>query len=171
MLEYETPLDEMMAWPQGLPTTEDVDPAKLMEMAGVDLETGDLPEKKQDLDASAIKHLVMSSIMSISVLLGFLRNPKVVAIPGLVAAVADRTRNPQVIQTIATDRALYTGFANRDVPLACLRSPCNVSPKALRKFIHVKYVSKIDLKRMANDRTGIRKEVAREIEKYLRSLS
>ena len=55
--------------------------------------------------------------------------------------------------------------------LACLRSPVNVSVKVLRKFCHVKYVSKVDLKRLAADRTGIRKEVAREIEKYLEALA
>ena len=88
-----------------------------------------------------------------------------------VEAVAARTRNPRVIETIAVDRTLHTGFANRGVPIACLRSPVNVSVKILRKFIHVKYVSKIDLKRMAQDRAGIRKEVIREIEKYLEALA
>ncbi len=167
VLDFDSGPGELMAWPHGLPSPEDVDP--LRPVATVDpTESSETPDpKKEDLDASAIKHLVMSNIMSISVLLGFLRNPKVIAIPGLVAAVANRTRNPQVISTIASDRALYTGFANREVPLACLNSPCNVSPKTLRKFIHVKFVSKIDLKRMANDRTGIRKEIAKEIKVYL----
>jgi len=128
-------------------------------------------EKAEDMTASAIKHLVMSNIMSTSVTLGFLRNPKVVSIPGLVAEVAARTRNPQIIETIATDRALYTGFANRDVPRICLQSPCNTSVKTLRKFIHVKYVNKVDLRRMANDRAGMRREVIREIEKYLEALT
>jgi len=158
------------AWPHGLPTYDDKDPGLLAikpESAGGSNEDD---SKKEDLDASAIKHLVMSNIMSVSVLLGFLRNPKVVSIPGLVAAVANRTRNPQIIETIARDRALYSGFANREVPLACLRSPCNVPPKTLRKFIHVKFVSKIDLKRMASDRTGTRKEIAREINKYIDGL-
>ena len=129
---------------------------------------GDVDE---DLTASAVKHLVMSNIMSTSVTLGFLRNPKVVAIPGLVAEVAVRTRNPQIIETIANDRTLHTGFANRDVPRVCLQSPCNASIKVLRKFVHVKYVSKLDLKRMAEDRAGIRREVIREIRNYLEALS
>lgn len=167
ILDFNSKSGELMAWPHGLPSPEDVDPLRPVTMTSKQDETPDLDEKKKDLDASAIKHLVMSNIMSISVLLGFLRNPKVIAIPGLVAAVANRTRNSQIITTIATDRALYTGFANREVPLACLNSPCNVPPKTLRKFIHVKFVSKIDLKRMANDRTGIRKEIAKEIKLYL----
>ena len=72
---------------------------------------------------------------------------------------------------IATDRTLYTGFANRDVPLTCLKNPSNVSVKVLRKFIHVKFVTKIDLKRMAQDKAGVRRELRQEIEKYLDSLA
>ena len=170
LIDFDNGNGGLMAWPHGLPTSGDVDPYIIVSIPE-DAEVIADENKKKDLDASAIKHLVLSNIMSISVLLGFLRNPKVVAIPGLVAAVANRTRNPQIIATIAQDRSLYTGFANREVPLACLRSPCNVSPKTLRKFIHVKYVSKIDLKRMASDRTGIRKEIAREIKIYLDGLS
>ncbi len=113
----------------------------------------------------------MTNIQSVSVLLGFLRNPKVTSIPGLVEDVVNRTRNPQIISTIANDRTLHTGFANKGVAVACLRSPVNVSVKTLRKFCHVKYVSKIELKRMGADRTGIRKEVAREIQKYLDALA
>ncbi len=128
-------------------------------------------EEVDDLGASALKHLVMMNLQSTSVLLGFLRNPQIIGIPGLVEEVANRTRNPQIIATIASDRALYTGFANKGVALACLRSPCNVPVKTLRKFCHVKYVAKIELKRMAADRTGIRKEIAREIAKYLEALA
>jgi len=118
-----------------------------------------------------LKHLVLSNIHSISVLLGFLRNPKVVAIPGLVEEVVNRTRNPKVIETVAMVRMLHSGFANRGVPLACLRSPVNVPISALRKFMHVQYVTKMDLKRMAVDKSGIRKEVARGIRKYLEALA
>lgn len=159
------------SWPNGLPVVGDFEPNHPKDSANEDEGSVENEEKKEDLDASAIKHLVMSNIMSVSVLLGFLRNPKVISIPGLVADVANRTRNPQIIETIARDRALYSGFAVREVPLACLRSPCNVPPKTLRKFIHVKFVSKIDLKRMANDKTGIRKEIVREINIYLNNLS
>jgi len=127
-----------------------------------------------DLDeatVSELKNLVMTNIQSISVLLGFLRNPKVVAIPGLVEEVVNRTRNPKVIETIARVRILHTGFANRGVALACLRSPVNIPIAVLRKFMHVKFVSKVDLKRMALDKAGMRKEVCREIKKYLESLA
>ncbi len=167
--------ETLIPWPQGLPANEDKDPTVLPETPEDVSSTEELSpaeeNQKKELDNSAIKNLVMSNITSVSILLGFLRNPKVVSIPGLVAAIAARTRNPQIIETIATDRTLYSGFANRDVPLICLQSPCNVSPKVLRRFIHVKYVSKVDLRRMAGDRSGIRKEVAREIVKYLDALS
>ncbi len=134
---------------------------------------GDRDDKTdpEDATASELKNLVMTNIQSISVLLGFLRNPKVVAIPGLVEEVVNRTRNPKVIETIAQVRILYTGFANRGVPLACLRSPVNIPINVLRKFMHVKFVSKVDLKRMALDKAGMRKEVCREIKKYLESLA
>jgi len=137
----------------------------------VDGEEVDDDDEIEDMGASALKHLVLTNIQSVSVLLGFLRNPKMISIPGLVEDVVNRTRNPQIIATIATDRALHTGFANKGVAVACLRSPVNVSIKILRKFCHAKYVSKVELKRMAADRTGIRKEVAREIAKYLEALA
>lgn len=126
---------------------------------------------KDALDRMRMRKLVLDNIMSTSVLLEFLRDPKVTSIPGLVAEVVNRTRNPQVIEVVVGSRALHTGFANKGVPLACLRSPVNVPVKTLRKFIHVKYVSKVDLKRLSNDRTGIRREIGAEILKYLESLA
>jgi len=125
----------------------------------------------QAMDRVRLRKLVLDNIMSTSVLLEFLRDAKVTSIPGLVAEVVVRTRNPQVIETVIINRSLHTGFANKGVPLAILRSPVNVSIKSLRKFMHVKYVSKVDLKRLANDRTGTRREVAQEITKYLESLT
>lgn len=161
-------------WENFLPTTADKHPRAVAAPKGLEDQDPDQDTEEQapeDMTASAIKHLVMSNLMSTSVTLGFLRNPKVTSIPGLVAEVAARTRNPQIIETIATDRALFTGFANRDVPRICLMSPCNTSVKTLRKFIHVKYVNKVDLRRMANDRAGMRRDVIREIEKYLEALA
>jgi len=131
----------------------------------------DAAAAKLALDRLRMRKLVLDNIMSTSVLLEYLRDPKVTSIPGLVAEVVNRTRNPQVIEVVVGNRALHTGFANKAVPLACLRSPVNVPVKTLRKFIHVKYVSKVDLKRLANDRTGIRREIGVEIAKYLESLA
>ena len=151
-------------------------PSKPIGAAGgtsAEKEPENLPKdaKDEQLGASEIKKMVMGSMQTTSVLLSLLKNPKITAVPGLVAEVAVRTRNPQIITTIATDRALHTGFANRDVPLACLRNPSNVSVKTLRKFVHVKFVSKIDLKQMSNDKAGVRRELRQEIDKYLNSLA
>jgi len=188
---------ELQAGPHGLPNTRVFTVAEDMALQGwrdehQKLDTSDLEamreqalslarliegddeddlEDVEDMGASALKQLVMANIQSVSVLLGFLRNPRMTAIPGLVEEVVNRTRNPRIIATIASDRTLHKGFANKGVAVACLRSPVNVSVKVLRKFCHVKYVSKVELKRMAADRTGIRKEVAREIKKYLDALA
>jgi hypothetical protein len=121
--------------------------------------------------STEIKKLVLDSLMSVSVLLGFLRNPKIIGIPGLVEEVVIRTRSPKIIETICQVRLLHTGFANKGVPLAVLKSPVNVSVKTMRKFIHVKYVNKVDLKRMSKDKGGLRKEVVREIQLYLKTLA
>ncbi len=126
---------------------------------------------KLALDRMRMRKLVLDNIMSTSVLLEYLRDPKVTSIPGLVAEVVNRTRNSQVIEVVVGNRALHTGFANKAVPLACLRSPVNVPVKTLRKFIHVKYVSKVDLKRLASDRTGVRREIGVEVARYLDSLT
>ncbi len=118
-----------------------------------------------------LKRLVLTNLQSTSVTIAFLRDPKVYAMPGLVEEVVNRTRNPQIIEIMRPPGTLHGGFANRGVPLALLKSPVNVPPKTMRKFIHVKYISKMDLKRLANDRTGIRREVGKEIEHYLSSLA
>jgi hypothetical protein len=143
-----------------LPTTASFDAADVVDEADA-----------KAMDRLRLRKLVLDNIMATSVLLEYLRDPKVTSIPGLVAEVVNRTRNPQVLEVVICSRALHTGFANKGVPLACLRSPVNVSLKTIRKFIHVKYVSKVDLKRLANDRTGIRREVGAEIVKYLDSLT
>lgn len=151
--------DEIQAWADDL---QDESGAENDDDGKIDL---------NEATSTELKHLVMTNIQSTSVLLGFLRNPKIVAIPGLVEEVVHRTRNPVVIETICKVRILHTGFANRGVALACLRSPVNIPLGTLRKFMHVKFVSRVDLKRMALDKAGIRKEVGREVKKYLKSLT
>ena len=156
-------------WRHDLPT--------LQEMLGADApvvaEEEEPPvdkEKQEDRSAAAVKQMVMNNVGSVSILLGFLRNPKVTAIPGLVADVVRRVRTSLVLEVITKDRRLTSGHANQDVPLALLESPVNVPVKTLRKFIHVKYISKTDLRRLAKDKARLRKEVCEEIQKYLDSL-
>ena len=175
-LIVDLPAGEDDAWPDDLPVTDQEHPRlraaePTAPPAAPDEPVEEDAEGDSDRSSAAIKQLVLNNLQTISVLLGFLRNRKITSIPGLVASVATRTRNPQVLATIASDRTLYTGFANRDVPYACLRNPTNVSVKIMRKFIHVKFVNKVELRRMAQDKAGMRKEVVREIEAYLQSLA
>lgn len=118
-----------------------------------------------------VKDLVMANLNNTSVLLGLLKNQKVVNTPGVVRMVAERVRNMRVLDTICMARNLHSGFANRDVPLALLRSPMPIPIKVLRKFVNVRYVSKVDLKRLAKDKSSIRREVLDEAEAYLKSLA
>lgn len=126
--------------------------------------------RTDEIDTAALKRLVLANLDNVSVTIGFLRNAKVVAIPGLVAQIVHRCRTVRVLEIIAQDRTLHSGYANKDVPRALLTSPCNIPVKSLSKFIHVKYVNKVDLQRMAKDRTGIRRELIKEIESYLATL-
>ncbi len=138
----------------------------------LDLLLAEVPANEREaMEALAVKRLVLNNIGSVSVLVGFLRNPKIVGIPGLVASVVTRCRSVNVLEMVATTRDLYCGYANQEVPLALLSSPCNIPVKTLRKFIHVKYVSRVDLQRLARDKTTFRDEVVKEIKSYLRSIS
>ncbi|MEZ4387661.1 MAG: hypothetical protein R3D98_08800 [Candidatus Krumholzibacteriia bacterium] len=162
-------------WRHDLPTLAEMKGVSAPDAAAADEDAAnaepDAAEPEEDTtSAFAVKQLVLNNVGSVSILLGFLRNQKVVSIPGLVAEVARRTRSGRVLEVIAGDRNLHSGHANKDVPRALLESPVNVSVKLLRRFIHVKYVSKTDLRRMARDTSRLRKDVCREIDAYLESL-
>ena len=120
---------------------------------------------------ASVKDLVAANLNNTSVLLGLLKNQKVINTPGVVAMVVQRSRNMRVLDVICHSRNLHSGFANKDVPLAVLRSPMNIPIKVLRRFISVRYVSKVELKRLAVDRTSVRREVATEIQAFLKSLN
>jgi len=82
-------------WRHDLPTLQEM----LGTEAPVEAED-DLPvdeEQQEDRSASAVKQMVLNNVGSESILLGFLRNPKVTAIPGLVADVVRRTRTGLVL--------------------------------------------------------------------------
>ena len=161
-------------WRHDLPLLSEVPsveaPAAVEEDGGSE-DQADEKAPEEDRSASAVKQLVMNNMGCVSIVLGFLRNPKVTAIPGLVAEVARRTRSGRILEVIAQDRHLSAGHANKDVPLALIESPVNISIKTIRKFIHVKYISKTDLKRLSRDKSRLRKEVCDEINRYLDSLT
>jgi len=161
-------------WRHDLPTLGEMLLDAESDVAGeseADKEQDQDDARDDDTSAFAVKQMVLNNVGSVSILLGFLRNQKVTSIPGLVADVVRRTRSGRVLEVVASDRTLYTGHPNKDVPRALLESPVNVSVKMLRRFIHVKYVSKTDLRRMARDKSRLRKDVCREIDQYLDSLS
>ncbi len=119
----------------------------------------------------SVKELVMENMNNTSILLGLLKNEKVVSTPGIVALVVTRCRNARVMEEICTNRRYHSGFANKDVPLAILKSPMRMPIKTIRKFINVRYIAKVELRRMAVDRSSVRREIADEVEAYLASLT
>jgi hypothetical protein len=154
-------------WRHDLPSADESDPQAI---DAAENEEDEDQNAAADVTTVAFKKMVLNNIDSTTIVLGFLRNPKVVAIPGLVSSVAVRSRSSAVLETIVSDRTLYSGFANKDVPLACLQNPMNIPVKLLRKFVHVKYVDRHDLKRFVKDKARYRREVVDEVRKYLDSL-
>lgn len=116
-----------------------------------------------------IKAVIMQNITRDSILEALLGNPKVFQKPGLVAYIAATSRSIGLLSRIAKTRALHSGFANRDVPLTLLQSPCNIPVSLLKPFINVRNVALIDLKHLARAKAGIRRQVRDEAEMYLKS--
>ena len=50
------------------------------------------------------------------------------------------------------------------------QSRVRIPLRILRRFIHVKYVARVDLQNLLLHHAALRKEVAEEIERYLESL-
>lgn len=103
-------------------------------------------------------------------ILGVLDNPKVRCAPGIVPFIARESRSVRVLEKIIRVPRLHTGDANRDVPRLLLLSPAHIPPTSLRRFIHVRFVSRIDLRKMARSSPDVRPEVSKEVAAYLRTL-
>ena len=116
------------------------------------------------------KTLVMTYMDNDNVLVELLNNPRVISKPGIVPLIASRCRSLRILSIVANRRDFYTGFANKSVPLNLLMNPAKIPLTALRKFIHVRYVDKMTLQRLATRGGQIREEVRREIQRYLSSL-
>jgi hypothetical protein len=124
---------------------------------------------KMNMDAS-YKSLVLIYIDNDNFLADLLDNPKAISKPGVVPLIAQRSRSLRILTIIANRRDLYTGFANKQVPVNLLMNPSKVPLSALRKFVHVRYVDKMTLQRMSNRGSSVREEIRREIGRYVNSV-
>jgi hypothetical protein len=118
----------------------------------------------------SLMDLVRRQIDNDPFILGLLDSPKASAAPGLIAMLARDSRSLRVLERIIRVRRLHTGSANRDVPRLILCNPCHIPLSMLRPFIHVRYVSKVDLKQLGRRGAGVRPDVGREIANYLAKL-
>ena len=90
--------------------------------------------------------------------------------PGIVPMIALQTRSVRVLDKILTSRNLITGPANKEVPRLILTNPTRVSIQSLKSIINVRYVSRVDLDRLARPTSDVRPEVRNEIMKYMKQL-
>jgi len=114
------------------------------------------------------KGLVLSNITRDTLLASFLANPKCVRVPGLVECVVVNSRSLQILSTIATKSDLHTGHQNKGVPAALLRSRSKIPMSLLRRFIHIRFVPKSELKDLSI--RAPRAEVLKEIGEYLKTM-
>jgi len=121
--------------------------------------------------AVSYRTLVVTYMDNDNFIVELMNNPRVLAQPGIMSLIAQRSRSMSVLTTIANRRDLYSGFANKEVPINLLQNPARVPLSSLRKFIHVRFIDKTALARFAGKGNQMRDEVRREIQKYLASLS
>ncbi len=115
------------------------------------------------------RSLVLSNVDNETFLINILNNPKAAMKPGVVSLISIKCRSSRVLSIICNTRSLYTGAQNRDVPLNLIMNPARIPVNSLRKFIHVRYIDRVTLQKLARSRGKIRDEVRREIEHYLAS--
>ena len=175
------------AWKIRVPVQPAV--ARLLARAGVNMASGGLSFRASDLVLPALldshtesidlaggrkppppdwKGLVLSNITRDTLITSFLANPKCVRVPGLVECVVVNSRSVQILSLIASKRDLHSGHQNKGVPAALLRSRSKLPMTLLRRFIHIRFVAKSDLKDLAI--RAPRPEVLKEIGDYLKTL-
>jgi hypothetical protein len=96
-----------------------------------------------------------------------LENPRVYSTPGMVELIVSRVRFPGILSRIASQHHLHTGQANRGVPFALLKSPCMIPMGPLRALITTRYINIAELKQIARNPYGVRKQVHDEVKQYL----
>ena len=124
------------------------------------------PEGRKAPELS-LRQLVSSQMQNDLFLMGIMDNPKAVSQPGIVELIASSTRSLRVLDKICRMKALHTGMSNKSVPAALLKNPAAIPLTRIRRFVHVRFVSKVDLRRIIKTPTGLRREVLREITNYL----
>jgi hypothetical protein len=125
------------------------------------------PLEKKALD---LKSLVRSQLSNDPFLVGILENPKATAVPGVVEIIAHQSRSLRVLDKICRTPSLTSGPANKNVPALILQNPARVPIQTVRRFVNVRYVSRVDLRHLARNPAALRPEVWREIDRYLRTL-
>ena len=129
----------------------------------------DWTDINKNMDLS-YKSLVLIYIDNDNFIADLLDNPKAISKAGVVSLIALRCRSLRILTIIANRRDLYTGFANKQVPINLLMNPARVPLSALRKFVHVRYVDKMTLQRLTNRGSSVREEIRREIARYVSSV-
>jgi hypothetical protein len=172
----DTSLLERIDTELGVAATAEEFHVRLDRLPGLGLHDEDYVPRRLSLatekeEETALKTLIFMNLDNDTFLKEAVRNPKVVAVPGLIATIALRARAMGALSLIAGSRECYTGFANKDVPRNLLINPTRIPISSLRKFIHVRYVSRMDLQMMAKKSGDIRSDVKTEINRYLRSLA
>jgi len=126
------------------------------------------PGKQAPVD---VRRLVLSNIANEHVICGLLQSPKVSSLPGLVEQIVIRTRSLKVLLEVANRRELHGGAANRNVPRVLLWHPAGVPVSALRKFVHVRYIDRLELASMASRGSRARPEIRQMAAQYLASIN
>jgi hypothetical protein len=117
------------------------------------------------------RRLVLTNIQNEHVICGLLATPRVANMPGLVEQIALRTRSLKVLLEIANRRDLHTGAANRNVPRVLLWHPSGVPVSALRKFVHVRFIDRLELVALSTRNSRARPEVRQMASAYLATLT
>jgi hypothetical protein len=138
----------------------------------------DLDDMPRDVDWTNIakeeiisyRTLVMTYMDNDNFIAEILNNPRISSKAGVVSIIALKSRSARILSIISNRRDLYTGLLNKDVPRSLLENPARLPLSSLRKFVHVRYVDKATLARLAGKGSQIREEVRREIQRYLASL-
>ena len=118
----------------------------------------------------SLKDLVRSHLRNDAFILGILENPRASSVPGIVEIIAGQSRSLRVLDKITRTPSLHTGPANKNVAAHLLMNPSRIPLTSLRRFMNVRFVSRVDLKQMTRNKSGMRPEVMHEIDLYLRTL-